>query len=167
MGLFHGVARRLGGRAGVIACIACGVGVSVSGIAAEAQIKASLTATAEPYVVTNDRGGLLRTRLREIGSLRQQGRPVEIRGSVCFSTCTLYLGLPDTCISPSTTFGFHGPSSFGFALDPATFERASEIIARYYPEPLRAWYMETGRHRINGVYRIRGSTIIAMGIPAC
>lgn len=167
MGVFVRLLRRLGGRGVRVAVLAIGLACTFGGTAIEAQTQARSAAFVEPLIVTNDRGGLLRVRLREIGELRREGRPVEIRGRVCFSTCTLFLGLPDTCISPSTTFGFHGPSSFGFALDPATFDRASKIIARYYPEPLRTWYMETGRHRTAGVYRVRGSDIIAMGIAAC
>ena len=121
----------------------------------------------EPLVVLNDRGGLLRERLRQIGQLRQQRRQVEIRGAVCFSTCTMFLGLPNTCISPNTTFGFHGPSSYGRALDPATFNRASKVIASFYPAPLKAWYMETARFKIRSMSRVKGSHIIDMGVPAC
>jgi hypothetical protein len=117
-----------------------------------------------PYVVGNDRGGLLREKLRQLGQLRQQSRPVEIRGAVCYSTCTMYLGLPQTCISPNTTFGFHGPSSYGRSLDAATFNRASTLISSYYPPALRQWYMSKGRYKINSVYKIKGSQIIQMGI---
>ena len=49
-----------------------------------------------PLVVLNDRGGLLKTRLRQIKSLRAQGRPIEIRGGICYSTCTMLMGLPNT-----------------------------------------------------------------------
>lgn len=132
---------------------------------ATAQMDVSLQST--PHVVRNDRGGLLRQRLFEIGRLRQSGTPVEIRGNICYSTCTLYLGLPNTCISPGTTFGFHGPSSYGAALDPKTFNRASEIIASYYPPALKRWYLETGRYKIRTITRIKGARIIEMGIRAC
>jgi len=120
-----------------------------------------------PLVITNDRGGLLRDRLRQLVVLRQQDRAVQIRGRICLSTCTLLIGLPNTCISPSTTFGFHGPSSYGRPLDPDTFNRASEIIADHYPPALRSWYMETGRFRINTMYRISGQTLINLGVRAC
>lgn len=73
--------------------------------------------------------GFLRERLLQIGELQKQNRPVEIRGAICFSTCTVFIGLPNTCISPNTTFGFHGPSSNGRALDPLMFNRASRVIA--------------------------------------
>ena len=119
------------------------------------------------YVVNNDRGGFIRNRLIELRNLRASGRRVEIRGNICYSTCTMLLGLPQTCISPDTTFGFHGPSKMGLRLKPKQFEYFSQVIAQYYPAPLQSWYMSTGRNRINGVHRIRGSEIIRMGIRAC
>ncbi|MEO0378751.1 MAG: hypothetical protein AAF252_00680 [Pseudomonadota bacterium] len=120
-----------------------------------------------PLIVKNDHGGLLWDRLHQIKELRAQGRPIEIRGKKCYSTCTMLMGLPNTCISPKTVFGFHGPSSYGRSLDKATFERASEVIASYYPEPLQVWYMAEARHTIKGVIRVRGDNIIQMGIRSC
>lgn len=120
-----------------------------------------------PLVINNDRGGTLRARLLELAALRRESRPVEIRGNVCFSTCTMFIGLPDACVSPSTTFGFHGPSSYGRPLDTATFNQASEVIASHYPPVLRAWYMEEGRYRINRVYRVSGQNLIDMGVRSC
>ena len=166
MGFFSkGTARLIKVSAAGVAMLAATIGFAATPQQTAAQTQISYATN--PLVVRNDRGGLLRERLREIGQLRQQSRPVEIRGSVCFSTCTMFLGLPQTCISPNTTFGFHGPSSYGRALDPATFNRASEVIASYYPAPLRQWYMETGRFKVRTVYRIKGREIIQMGVRQC
>lgn len=121
----------------------------------------------ETYVVGSDRGGYLRDRLIELSNLRRQGVQVEIRGRVCFSTCTMFLGLPGTCVDPNTTFGFHGPSRRGRRMAQKDFDHFSRVIAHYYPEPLRVWFMETGRNRISGVYKMKGSEIIRMGVPAC
>jgi len=115
------------------------------------------------YEVRNDRGGTLRARLFEIQNLRQSGQPVRISGSVCQSTCTMFLGLPQTCISPQTEFGFHGPSSFGIPLSPEVFEQASRIIADHYPDAIKQWYMTKARHSIWGLHRIPGSQIIDWG----
>ncbi|MEL6913598.1 MAG: hypothetical protein AAFP13_03780 [Pseudomonadota bacterium] len=146
-----------------------GVALSIAllGAPEQASAQSNISLTQDPLVVRNDRGGRLLTRIRQLTELREQSRPVEIRGNICYSTCTMFLSLPTTCISPDTTFGFHGPSSWGRALDPATFNRASEIIAAHYPEELQGWYMETGRYRIRSVYRIRGEEIIDMGVRAC
>jgi hypothetical protein len=121
----------------------------------------------QPLRVGNDRGGYLHDRLIEIQNLLRNGIKIEIRGRVCFSTCTMFLGLPGVCVSPDTTFGFHGPSRSGRSLPPDQFDYFSEVMASFYPAPLKKWFMETGRHRINGVYKIKGTEIIRMGIPAC
>lgn len=118
-------------------------------------------------VVKNDRGGLLRQRISQLNALRQSKQPIRITGNICYSTCTMYIGLPQTCISPRTTFGFHGPSSYGRVLDPQTFNIASRIISRDYPPALKEWYMSKGRYKINSVYRIKGSQIIQMGVRQC
>lgn len=118
-------------------------------------------------IVNNDRGGVVRKRVIEISRLRRSGREVRITGAVCMSSCTMYLGLPQTCISPRTTFGFHGPSSYGRSLDPKEFNRASRIISNHYPPALRNWYMEKGRFKIRTFYRMKGAQLIRMGLRQC
>lgn len=163
------VKKAVGGvsSAWVKGCAVLAIAMGLGAVPQGAQAQTQISYEQESFVVRNDRGGLLRERLREIRQLRQNRTPVEIRGAVCFSTCTMFLGLPNTCISPDTTFGFHGPSSYGRALDPATFNRASEVIASYYPAPLQRWYMDEGRFKIRSITRIKGSNIIDMGIRAC
>ena len=117
--------------------------------------------------VKNDRGGSLRDRIYEIQQIRQTGQKVRVTGRICYSTCTMFLGLPQTCVSPDTVFGFHGPSSYGNALDPDVFERASALIVQHYPEPLRDWYWNTARHSLRGLYRINGQDMIRLGVAAC
>lgn len=120
-----------------------------------------------PVVVQDDRGGYILNRAHEIDALRRSGREVRIVGTVCLSACTMLLGLPHACVSPRTVFGFHGPSRRGQRLDQAQFERASQFIALHYPPSLGRWYIDTGRHRINGLYEIAGSDLIAMGVTRC
>ena len=119
-------------------------------------------------IVNNDRGGLLRERANEIARLRSSQHRVEIRGNRCLSSCTMYLGAGDVCVNPSTIFGFHGPSYYGRPLSPDRFEYWSQLMSSYYPDPLRRWFMTTGRFKTSGYYRIKGSQIIQMGgYPAC
>lgn len=118
-------------------------------------------------IVRNDRGGGLVARLHQIRALKTSGRQVRITGRVCYSTCTMLLGLPQTCISPQTEFGFHAPQRPGRPLDAETFDYASRVIAEYYPAPLKRWYLKTGRYRTRGLYRIDGARLIAMGVPRC
>ena len=125
------------------------------------------TNAAAVQIIGTDYGGVLVNRMRALRALREQGVRVEVRGRHCFSTCTLYIGLPDVCILPDTIFGFHGPSRLGFPLAPDTFDHASRLIAAYYPPPLKRWYLAEGRFRTNGVYRINGAALIRMGVPAC
>jgi len=147
--------------AGKVLLTAMAVTIGLSGISSQAY------ASLQPYVVRNDRGGFVKDRLIEMRNLRSSGQPVEIRGAVCYSTCTMLLGLPQTCISPNTVFGFHGPSRSGQRLAPEKFEYYSQVIAQYYPAPLKDWYLKKGRKRINGVHRIKGAEIIRMGARAC
>lgn len=121
----------------------------------------------QSYVVGSDHGGFLHERLIELRNLQHSGVRVEIRGQVCYSTCTMYLGLPGACVDPDTTFGFHGPSRNGLRLAKKDFDYFSRVIANHYPEPLRAWFLAEGRNRISGVHKMKGSRIIEMGVPAC
>lgn len=148
---------------GIVLALVSMVLWSLSPATAVAQSTSEFT----PRIVRNDRGGVLRTRLAEIRLLRETGRPVRIEGNICYSTCTLYLGLPQTCVSPNTTFGFHGPSSWGRALDTETFNRASRIIADHYPAPLRKWYMDEARYKLRTIVRVDAKQIIQMGVRRC
>ncbi|MEL7175094.1 MAG: hypothetical protein AAGK28_01085 [Pseudomonadota bacterium] len=118
-------------------------------------------------VVRNDRGGSVGTRAREIAHLRAADRAVELRGRVCLSSCTMYLSLRRVCVSPSTTFGFHGPSYYGRPLSAHDFEHWSHVIADHYPAALKDWYLTTGRYRSRGYFRMKGSDLIRMGVAQC
>ena len=137
-----------------------GVAFALSSSAAQAQEISSSRA----YVVHNDRGGLLTSRIAEIRALQETGQQIKISGRVCQSTCTMFLGLEQTCISPETVFGFHGPSSYGRRLSRPVFEQASQIIASHYPAPLKRWYMDEARHSIWRMHRITGKQMLSWGI---
>lgn len=132
-----------------------------------AVLQPQAAAAQQTYVVGSDRGGYLHDRLIELKNLKRSGVRVEIRGRVCYSTCTMFLGLPGTCVDPNTTFGFHGPSRSGRRLAQEKFDYFSRVMADFYPEPLKAWFMAEGRNRISGIYKIKGSEIIRMGVKAC
>lgn len=142
----------------VIGCVACSEATNA---------KADMGGQASIIIIQNDRGGLISRRLAEIDKIRSLGRKVEIRGRICLSSCTMYLGLPDTCILPETSFGFHGPTRYGIRLNSADFEYWSRIVASHYPEPLKSWYMREGRQRMSGFSRVSGARLIEMGVPRC
>ena len=139
----------------------------VFGMALGLPAMASAQVSYPPLVVGNDRGGLVDTRARFVRQLATTGQRVEIRGNICYSACTLYLGAPNVCVSPSTSFGFHGPSSYGAPLAPQVFEHWSNVMAEFYREPLRSWFMRDARYlRINMRF-MSGQELIRMGFQSC
>jgi len=130
-------------------------------------VLAATMAQAQPVkVVMNDRGGLLGQRAQEIRVLAQTGQRVELRGQ-CLSACTLYLKLPNACVAPNATFGFHGPSWYGRPLPTDQLEAFSNLMARHYREPLRSWFMNTARYRISSYYQLRRRQLIGMRYSPC
>ena len=127
----------------------------------------SSTSSSAVMIIGNDQGGLVSRRAEEISRILSQGTQVEIRGQVCYSACTMYLGLPGTCVMPQTSFGFHGPSHYGRRLSDRDFEYWSQVIAAHYPDPLRNWYLSEGRTRISDYFRISGSELIRLGVQQC
>lgn len=118
-------------------------------------------------IIHNDRGGVVGARAQEIAGIQMRQQRVEIRGRVCLSTCTMFLGAGDVCVSPNTKFGFHGPSYYGRPLKPDQFEYWSQVIASYYPSRLKEWYLSEGRYRSKGYYTMSGAQLINMGVPQC
>lgn len=118
-------------------------------------------------VIHNDRGGVVGARAQEIHTIQLRQQRVEIRGKVCLSTCTMFLGAGDVCVNPNTKFGFHGPSYYGRPLKPEQFEYWSQVIASYYPAGLKEWYLTTGRYKSKGYYTMSGTQLIALGVASC
>jgi len=128
----------------------------------------ALATQASAFDVYNDTGGSVNARLAELNDLRARNEPVRILGS-CLSACTLYLGLPRTCVSRSARLGFHGPraATRGLPLPMREFERVSQIMASHYPPSLRRWFMQEARMRLEGYYEVSGSQAIRMGVREC
>jgi hypothetical protein len=118
-------------------------------------------------IIRNDLGGRIDVRAQEIARLRAEGRPVELRGEACVSACTMYLGLDDVCVDPRTTFGFHGPSSYGIPMAPEYFEYWSQFLAGYYKKPLSDWFMSTARYELHAIYNVSGKELIRLGYEPC
>lgn len=141
--------------------------ISVATIALACMIGAPVAAQSA-LIVNNDLGGSVQERLSVIAALRNQGRRVEIRGQ-CASACTMYLGLPNTCVSRASRLGFHGPQSqyYGISLPPDEFEYWSRIMASNYPAPIAQWFMAQARETTLGLVTISGAQAIKMGAHAC
>ncbi|MCR8723857.1 hypothetical protein [Frigidibacter sp. ROC022] len=127
-----------------------------------------MQARAEVYRVSGDPGGPVETRVALVEQLRASHARVEIVGG-CWSACTMFLSLPNVCVARSARLGFHGPSSGipGIGLAPERFDYYSRLMAAYYPEPLRSWFLAEGRHITVGFTRLRGAQLIRMGIREC
>lgn len=121
-----------------------------------------------PWIVTNDMGGSLEQRIAEVEQMRAMGTPVRIVGT-CVSACTLYLGLPNTCVMPQARLGFHGPSSplRGIPLPRQKYEYFTQVMATYYPGRIRSWFMSDARRVTDSYYEITGRQAIAMGARSC
>ncbi|MGY9047847.1 MAG: hypothetical protein ACKVKF_12505 [Rhodobacterales bacterium] len=118
-------------------------------------------------VIGTDRGGLLRARSQFVEELRRNGRRVEIRGELCLSSCTMFLGAADVCVNPRTVFGFHGPSYYGRKLPADQFEYWSQVMSKNFPPHLHSQFMKTWRYRIDGYVSITGVQLINMGYRSC
>lgn len=140
---------------------------SLAAIALICMIAAPVAAQSA-LIVNNDLGGSVEERLTMIAALRIEGRRVEIRGQ-CASACTMYLGLPNTCVSRSSRLGFHGPQSqyYGISLPPDEFEYWSRVMASNYPASIAQWFMSQARETTMGLITISGAQAIKMGAQAC
>jgi hypothetical protein len=143
---------------GHIARLAAVIGCLVFGTSVLAQ---------QVIVIGNDMGGIVGSRADEIERINASGARVEIRGDVCISSCTMYLGVGDVCVSPDTDFGFHGPSFFGADLPEREFEYWSRVIANHYNAPLRDWFMREARYRNFRPYTLSGEELIRIGYTSC
>ncbi len=83
------------------------------------------------------------------------------------SSCTMFLGVRNVCVSPKTTFGFHGPHRPGAKLTPAEFNQWSNVISAHYPAPIKSWYMEKARYQTYSVSRLKGTELIRLGVRRC
>lgn len=133
------------------------------GLAAPADTRVS----AQVHVIGNDQGGALRARLAEVQRIRARDERVEIRGQVCHSACTLYLGVRDVCVLPATRFGFHGPVYRDRPIARERFDHWSRAMAAHYPPEIADWFMHTARH-VAGGYLVRtGAELIRLGVSRC
>lgn len=118
-------------------------------------------------IVGNDSGGLVYDRIREVKRLIADKIEIRVTGRHCYSSCTLYLRSPYTCVAPYTKFGFHGPSLSGKPLEPEAADMWRQAIAAHYPAPLAKWYLSGPaellvRHRV-----ILGRNLEEHGIKIC
>lgn len=94
---------------------------------------------AGPIVISNNRGGNVMEAVKYRGKLARSGRRVEVRG-YCRSACTIYITLPNACLGPNATVGFHAPRIPGTTIIPPLVD---QIMAGFYRNGiLRRWNAE-------------------------
>jgi hypothetical protein len=115
--------------------------------------------------VRHDMGGVISERIAEMQGMDG----VRIVGK-CYSACTLYLGLPHTCVTPSARLGFHSPfmrvAGLDVPMQPDQWEATTRFMAAHYPTGIAEWWMRDARHRTNPVI-LTGRQAIEMGARPC
>ncbi|MDO5605134.1 MAG: hypothetical protein Q4G25_08240 [Paracoccus sp. (in: a-proteobacteria)] len=94
----------------------------------EARPAAPAAGRGQPIVIMNDPGGNVMQAVARREELAASGRPVEVRG-YCRSACTIYITLPNACLGPHATVGFHAPRLPGTTVIPPIVD---QIMAQYY-----------------------------------
>lgn len=82
----------------------------------------------KPIVIRDHRGGNVLETVRYRNKLAASGRTVELRG-YCRSACTILITLPNACLGPGATVGFHAPRIPNTKIIPPVVD---EIMARFY-----------------------------------
>jgi len=89
--------------------------------------------------IWNDRGGRMIQYALNAKRIQKAGKQVRFSGR-CDSACTLYLGLPRSCISRNASFGFHLP--YGSTTEGN--RAAAQYMMRKYPGWVRSWIHSKG-----------------------
>jgi hypothetical protein len=118
-------------------------------------------------VINGDPGGSVRERYGEIQQINRLGQRIEIRRGSCMSSCTMFLGARNVCVTPTAVFGFHGPYRFGSKLTQAEFDRWSNVISAHYPPAIKTWYMTSARYSTRKPTKLTGAELIRLGVQRC
>ncbi len=158
--------KRMTKARGVATMVALTAALATSAQAQDVTRASMSPGSAEVITVANDYGGYISNYMDRIDGIRARHTPVAITGD-CRSACTLYLGAGNVCVTQAAMLRFHGPSRSGEPFPKIEFEMFSQLMARYYPEPIKSWFMDTARYRINGTFALSGAELIRLGVPEC
>lgn len=98
----------------------------------------------KPIVIANNRGGNVIEMVQYRNKLAASGRPVEIRG-YCGSACTILITMPNACLAPDGTVGFHAPRIPNTTIIPPLVD---EIMARLYRNGILDRWNSTWKHSL-------------------
>lgn len=146
----------------------CCLRVKVTIFASVLAIMFSAASPTTAMTITNDLGGSVHDRIVQVKELTADATEVRIVGT-CISACTLLLGVPQSCVSPTARLGFHGPATRrrGLPLPHVEYERVSEQMAALYPPEIGRWFMAEARHVTGDYIVISGGDAIRMGARVC
>ncbi|GLK63080.1 MULTISPECIES: hypothetical protein [Paracoccus] len=129
--------RLLTNRLAAALALMLGLGATITALPGMSEAQAR--GRGQPIVIMNDKGGNVVKTIRHRNRLVASGRPVEIRG-YCRSACTIYITMPNACLSPRATVGFHAPRLPGTTIIPPVVD---ELMAQFYRNGiLRKWNSE-------------------------
>lgn len=95
--------------------------------------------------IDNDRGGNVLKAIKRRNELQKSGRTVRIRG-YCRSACTIYLSLPNACLGPKATVGFHAPRLPGTRIIPPL---VGEMMGQFYRGEIRRRWFTDWQYSLN------------------
>lgn len=123
---------------------------------------------ADTIIITYNMGGPIAEQVVLVNQLRASGTTVIIDGK-CASACTMFLGVPRSCVTPGARLGFHGPSTqyAGISLPPADFDYWSGIMASNYPPKIRTQFMHNWRYATTHITWLTGAQASMMGVRLC
>lgn len=82
----------------------------------------------EPIVIHDNRGGNVVQMIARRNELEASGRPIRITGR-CNSACTMLITLPNACLDPNASVGFHAPRLPGTEIIPPIVD---QLMAMHY-----------------------------------
>lgn len=103
-----------------------------------------------PIIIRNDHGGNVAANIVKRQQLAASGRQVQLRG-FCDSACTMFTTLPNACLAPNATFGFHAPSLTGTKTQAPL---VGDLIGQFYRNGIKrkwdaSWSKSTKISRIS------------------
>lgn len=108
-------------------------------VLAVATLSLFLIVSANAKTIHNDPGGFVIDYAKEANRLAKTGEKVIIDGK-CYSACTLFLSLPNACVTLRSRLGFHS----GEGAPKRVIEYANKLVMATYPPKVRAWIKKKG-----------------------
>lgn len=110
-------------------------------------------------VIQNDPGGVVREYLIEVNMATLRGDVIRIEGW-CASACTLFLSVPNSCVTPQARLAFHAPAGGTRSQN----DEVAHYIAAQLPGEVGRWYLRNAAHLTGGDHAtLSGVQLVQMG----